>query len=294
MNTTFSRDRPGHSIPVGTGGAWADLICRRCGITLRDAQVPVLAAVVEQRMQVVGLPGPAAYYERLDAEPDGGPEWAELMDRLVSHETSFFRHLPSFDVIRTHLVPELRARSQGAGALTFLSAGCSTGQEAYSLAMAAMEDETIGGRFTVWGADVSRRAVETARRARYAERAVVAVPQPYRQRFLRSVDAGGPRQYEIAADVRERVRFVWANLYAPSATFLNYDVIVCQNVVIYFAAHAISRLISMLGARLNPGGYLLLGPGEAPAGCPVGLESINVNGVRTFRRVGRTAVEVRS
>jgi chemotaxis methyl-accepting protein methylase len=65
---------------------------------------------------------------------------------------------------------------------------------------------------------------------------------------------------------------------------LNYDLIVCQNVLIYFARNAVPALVSTLGARLNRGGYLLLGPGESPAACPPGLEPINVNGVRAFRR----------
>lgn len=291
MRATSPRDRLGHSMPFGTGGAWADLISSRCGVALRGGQVSLLAVLVEQRMRTLGLRRAGAYFEKLAREAEGGPEWAELMDRLVSHETSFFRHMASFDLLRSHVIPELRRRWSARGTLTFLSAGCSTGPEAYSIAMTALAANGGDGRFTVWGADVSRRAVETARRARYAERTVDAVPEPYRQRFVHRVDA---RHYEIGADVRERVKFLWANLYAASGTFLSYDVIVCQNVLIYFAPQAVRRFTAMLGARLNPGGYLLFGPGEAPPGCPDGLESINVNGVRAFRRVGRTAAEVRS
>ena len=275
--------------------AWDDLICRRTGVTLRESQLPALATLVPSRVAALGLPDAAAYYERLAAEADDGSEWTELMDRLVSHETSFFRHMPTFDAIRTGIVPDLRARGRtGASTLTLLSAGCATGQEAYSLAMAAMDTEGAGGRFAVWGADISRRSIDAARAARYNARAVAAVPPPYRQRFLSATEEGGRPSYQIAPELRQCVRFTSANLYSPAAMFLNYDVILCQNVLIYFAQRAIPRLVAVLSARLNAGGYLLFGPGESPVDCPAGLESINVNGLRAFRRVGRTAVEVRS
>lgn len=295
MNLRPSAIGLGRAIPVSDCSAWRDLIGRRSGVALRDAQVSVLTALVQERMRARRLTTASAYYDLLQTEPDGGPEWTELMDRLISHETSFFRHMPSFEAIRTSVVPELRARSHvGANTLTFWSAGCSTGQEAYSLAMAVMDGAAAAGPFTVWGVDISRKAIETARRGRYHERMMTAIPAAYRQRFFRPIDQRGPREYEVGDDLRNRVRFVAANLYGACSMFLSYDVIVCQNVLIYFVQDAIPNLVAMLAARLNPGGYLLLGPGEWPADCPAGLEAINVNGVRAFRRVGRTAAEVRS
>ena len=276
-------------------GAWSELFQRRFGLALRDSQVPAVMDLVRSRVASRGLPTWGAYYDLLDAEPEDGPEWTELVERLVSHETSFFRHPPSFEALRARILPDLRRRPHvGGNLLSLWSAGCSTGEEAYSLAMVARADTADGEDFMVWGADISRRSIDAARRGCYSERAVTAVPAMYRQQFLRSVSRDCGRCHEISGDLRQRVRFVASNLYAGAGFYLCFDVIFCQNVLIYFAPAAVPRLLATLGSRLSIGGYLVLGPGEAPSESPVGLEPVNVQGVRAFRRVGRTAREVRT
>src|SRR5512134_3280211 len=132
MNGKLPARQPA-SPPIGARRDWSTLIGARCGLALRDAQVSALTGVVAERMQARGLTSASAYYQMLEAEGDGGPEWTDLMDRIVSHETSFFRHMPTFDAVR-RLMPELRARARLNGTtLTLWSAGCSTGEEAYSL-----------------------------------------------------------------------------------------------------------------------------------------------------------------
>jgi len=269
---------------------WSELLLERCGLALRESQRPVLADLLQARTAALGLDGDAAYFAALEREDDTGTEWSEVVDRLVSHETSFFRHAESFEALRRHVLPALRGRDAiGLHHLSLCSAGCSTGEEAYSLAMVALaEDE--GGAFDVWGADMSRRALDTARRARYSARAIAAIPVGYR-RFVAAAADGG---YAIADEVKRRVRFMSANLAASCGMFMSYDLIVCQNVLIYFAAAAVPRALATLASRLTPGGFLILGPGEAPAVGAPGLEPVALNGVRAFRRVGRAAREVRS
>lgn len=280
---------------AGDRRGWADLVARRCGLALRDAQLPLLEGLVRSRLQARGITTTAAYYDLLEAADDGSREWAEVIEHLVSHETSFFRHRPSFEAVRTRILPELRRRAHGgAQPLTFLSAGCSTGQEAYSLAMVALADDAIRGQFTVWGADMSRKAIDCARRGRYAERAVDGVPAQYRERYLKVVRGETPRQFEVADALRERVRFVAANLYPACDVFLNYDLILCQNVLIYLAPHAGGQLVAALASRLNVGGFLLLGPGEAPAHRAPGLEVLTIDGLRAFRRASRLSHEART
>jgi chemotaxis methyl-accepting protein methylase len=290
-----SFDGAGTPPPDAVWKPWADLLMQRCGLALREPQIPALVEIVKARRGARGLTSDAAYYELLASEAEGETEWIEVVDRLVSHETSFFRHPPSFDALRTAIMPELRKRPEAAGQyLSLCSAGCSTGEEAYSMAMIAMEECARGREFIVWGSDISRRAIDAARKGRYSEKALSAVPAPYRQQHFRSAASNGTRQFDIADDVRRRVRFLAVNLYASGGVFLNYDVIFCQNVLIYFAPQAVPRLVSLLGARLTPGGYLVLGPGEAPLECPAGLEPQTLTGVRAFRRTAVAAREVRT
>ncbi len=152
----------------------------------------------------------------------------------------------------------------------------------------------LQGEFTVWGGDISRHAIEIARRGRYGPRAVATVPQEYRQRFLRAVGVGPGAEYEITDELRQRVRFMATNLVeaaTPSAP--NHDVIFCHNVLIYFSPAAVTQAVALLASRLTLGGYLLLGPGEAPTERPPGLEPVSVGGVRAFQRRGARPVEVR-
>ena len=275
-----------------TPQAWCDLILGRCGLTFRTAQLPDVISIVRDQMRLRGLVSQAAYYQCL-ARPDSAAEWDALVERLLNHETSFFRHPPSFDALRKHILPELRDARPRGGRLNFWSAGCATGQEAYSLAMLAMEDEGLRGEFTVWGGDISRHAIEIARRGRYGPRAVAMIPDRYRQRFMRPIDSGPVTEFEVVDDVRRCVRFTTTNLVDSASFSPSHDLIFCHNVLIYFSPAAVTQAIALMASRLTFGGYLLLGPGEAPSERPAGLEPVSVNGVRAFQRRGAKLGEVR-
>jgi chemotaxis methyl-accepting protein methylase len=268
---------------------WSELLLHRCGLALRDSQVPVFAELLQSRAAALGLDSCTSYYDVLQSEEDTGTEWSEVVDRLVSHETMFFRHDETFEAIRADILPELRRRPAiGGNTLALCSAGCSTGEEAYTLAMIAAGEEVP--ECVVWGIDLSRRALDTARRARYSTRAVAHVPLAYR-RHLTQV---GPVTFDVTEDIKRRVKFVAANLFVSCGMFMHYDLIVCQNVLIYFAPAAVPRALAMLASRLTPGGFLVLGPGEAASETPEGLVPAGINGVRAFRRVRPAPREVRS
>ena len=270
--------------------AWCELIRRRCGLTFRATQIPAVIECIDQQVRTHG--GSArTYYEQLSQAADGSGEWLVLIEQLVNHETSFFRHPQSFDVLASHLLPELRANG-GHRRLNLLSAGCSTGQEAYSMAMVA-HDYDAKLDFSVWGCDISRQAIEAARRARFGRRAIAFIPDAFRERFLTACD-DQTGDFEVVDELRRRVRFTAVNLFAAETGIsLSYDVIFCHNVLIYMSPAAISQIVAQLAARLVPGGYLLLGPGEGPTERPSQLEPVVIKGVRMFRRRGHTQGEAR-
>src|SRR5215470_7512705 len=273
---------------------WYDLILRRCGLAFRNAQLSGVMNVVREQAKARGF-SIEVYYQMLSKPGEHASEWEALVERLINHETSFFRHPPSFDALQRHILPDLRDARLRGGKLNLWSAGCSTGQEAYSLAMVAMDDEALKGEFTVWGGDISRYAVEFARRGRYGPRAVASIPAEYRQRFLRPVGGEEPAaEYEFTNDLRQRVRFMTTNLVDADGFSATHDVIFCHNVLIYFSPAAVSQAVTFLASRLTLGGYLLLGPGEAPSERPVGLVPVTINGVRGFQRRGARANEVRA
>jgi chemotaxis methyl-accepting protein methylase len=294
FDTSFGAHTPDGARSDGDAVApqlWYELILRRCGLTFRAAQLPGVMSVVREQAKARSLTT-EAYYQMLSKPGEHAAEWEALVERLINHETSFFRHPPSFDALQRHILPEIRDARPRGGKLNLWSAGCSTGQEAYSLAMVAMDDEALKGDFTVWGGDISRYAIDVARRGRYGPRAVATVRADYRQRFLRAVNEAAT-EYEIVDELRQRTRFMAANLIGNDSFSVSYDVIFCHNVLIYFSAAAVTQAVAFLASRLTLGGYLLLGPGEAPSERPAGLVQVSVNGVRAFQRRSARTTEVR-
>ena len=277
-----------------TPQAWYDLILRRCGLTFRHVRMPDVIGLVHNQMRARGIGDETVYYQLLAGQSGASTEWDALIERLTNHETSFFRHPPSFDALRAHILPSLRAAKPHGSRLSLWSAGCSTGQEAYSIAMCAMDDVTAGD-FTVWGGDISHQAIKIARQARYGQRAIAPVPEPYRQKFFTKVTGSSGAEYEIVEELRRRVKFMTTNLVEPDGFRPSHDVVVCHNVLIYFSPAAVTRAVSWLASCVAPDGYLLLRPGEAPNDRPPGLEPVVISGVRAFqRRSPKSAVEVRS
>jgi chemotaxis methyl-accepting protein methylase len=254
--------------------------------------MPDVMGTLRDQMRASGIAAERDYYGRLASEPEGGPEWDALIERLTNHETSFFRHPPSFDALRASILPEVRERRAAGSRISIWSAGCSTGQEAYSLAMLAADTAASAPDFMVWGSDISQAAINVARRGRYGHRAVATVPAGYRERFLRSA-SDDAMEFDVVDDVRERVRFRTTNLVEPAGFHPSHDIILCHNVLIYFSPAAVTRAVNWLASCLTLGGFLLLGPGEAPNERPPGLETISVNGVRVFRRRRARNAEVK-
>src|SRR5262245_1276843 len=273
--------------------AWCDPVPRHCGLAFRTTRIPDVLSAVRDRMRARGFTSEKAFFQELGKPSQSAADWDALVDRLTNNETSFFRHPASFEALRRHILPELRDARPRGGRLNFWSAGCSTGQEAYSIAMTAMSDPALNGEFTVWGGDISQVAVETARRGRYGHRAVATVPETYRARFFRPAGPEPATEFEVTDDLRQRARFIGMNLAEAGAFRLNYDLIFCHNVLIYFAPAVVTQVVAFGASCLKQGGYLLLGPGEAPNERPAGLEPVTIHGVRGFQRRAPRPLEVR-
>src|SRR5262249_8582881 len=136
--------------------AWCDLILRHCGLAFRSTRVPDVLAAMRERMQLKGFVSDRAFYQHLEKAAESAAGLEALLDRLTNNETSFFRHPASYEALRRQILPELRDARPRGGRLNLWSAGCSTGQEAYSMAMVAMADPALNGEFTVWGGDISQ------------------------------------------------------------------------------------------------------------------------------------------
>jgi len=247
-----------------------DLIESRCGLRFDDSQQGSLSSSVAARMQLLGLVNEDEYLGRLrGAIPTlVETELRHLLNLVTVTETCFFRDSAQFGLFREHIVPTLMAAraANGHGSRKFRiwSAGCSTGEEAYSIAM-TLDAMGIYRSQPDWlieivGTDLNTEALDRARRAVYTERAVRHVQGPLLDEYF--VRDG--RTFVLKDSIKARVTFEFGNLTrTPMPSTGPQDVVFCKNVAIYFRAEATRKLIEGLRDTLTPGGYLLMGHAES-------------------------------
>ena len=244
---------------------WVRLLEARTGVIVPPERKPFLETGLRRRMRETGHTHFDAYYDQLTDGVRGQMEWASLVDHLTVHETHFFRHPPSLDLIREEWLPGWLQTAAPDVSLHALSVGCSTGEEAYSLAlMLDVELARIAPsrRFGVTATDVSQAALAVAKTAEYPMRRLSEIPVAYRGGVEALPDG---ENFRIAERLRKRIGFACVNLlHASRAPLRKLDIIFCQNVLIYFARERRGEMLDALVGLLQPNGLLVLGPGEAP------------------------------
>ena len=239
-----------------------DLIQERFGLTFDGIRQEILASRLQPRMRELRLDSPRAYYEYLRFHPQGDTEFDKLPALVTNNETYFFRETRQFEALIEHILPERRARAP-ALPLRLLSAGCSSGEEPYSLAIALHNAGLFppGKSWEIDACDLNPERIARARDAIYDETSLRACDAETRRRYF-TVDGS---RFRLKDRYRTGLRFFQSNLLAPSFALDRgaYDVILCRNLLIYFCDSAFESLIGLFARSLAPGGYLLLGHSES-------------------------------
>lgn len=208
-----------------------------------------------------------------------------LVESAVVGETYFFRHPEQFALLRAALL-EPRPKDRP---ISIWSAGCATGEEAYSLAMALLDAGRGGAGDRVLGTDVSTRALAVAREGVYGAWSLRRLDPAVRGRHF----DGEPPLVSVRPEVRAAVRLSRHNLVRDDPPETGFDLVVCRNVLIYFDGPTAERVAARLVSALAPGGLLLLGPVEAPVAERLALERVEVGGATAFRRADAAAAPPR-
>lgn len=247
-------------------GRWTALLKERLGLSLAPERKSFLVTNLRLRMREIGCRDFAAYYDYLNEGAHGAAEWAVLIDRLTVHETRFFRDAQTLEWLAREFLPRYTQAQAGALTLNAWSAGCATGEEAYSLAIVL--DQFLTGRggeyyFGVSASDVSLAALAAGRSGIYSARRLKDVPAELLARYFTALDA---ERYQVNTRLRERVCFSQLNLAEMTAEdkalLGGMDIIFCQNVLIYFEQERRHAILDNLAQCLKPGGALVLGAGE--------------------------------
>lgn len=242
---------------------FSELFRSHCGLNFGEDARFLLEKRLARRVHELDLGSFAAYHYLLRRDSNGDRELSHIIDEITTNETYFFRERSQLRALSEEILPEMRERHGGGGrVLSIWSAGCSSGEEPYSIVMLAREAGYEPGRdLRVYASDISRRMLQKARRGEYRESAFRETEPELQQKYFE--ERGG--LWRISDEVKRQVVFTHLNLLDRARISLlgTMDVILCRNVIIYFDLETKTRVIETFGEKLRTGGYLLLGHSES-------------------------------
>ena len=260
----------------------ATLAHENFGLFLEPCKKQLAYSRLAKRLRFLGLESFAEYCDMLQG-PLGKDELREMLSALTTNVTQFFREKHHFDQLRTEILPELLHRAKAGERVRFWSAGCSAGQEAYSLALTILElcPRVAEHDVRILATDIDPVILQRAIQARYPIAEREAIPGNLRQAHT-VVDGDG---FVMSPAVRSLVSFGELNLMAPWPMKGRFDVIMCRNVAIYFDAATQAKLWKRFADLLTPDGHLMIGHSERLSG-PAAAELHNC-GVTAYRKTQR-------
>lgn len=263
-----------------------DLVCERLGIWFGPEARLTLERRLRERLTVRGLTSFADYYQLLKFGTLASEEWEEAADVLTVHETYFFREDYQLRAFRNELLPMFFERGKQRRRLHIWSAGCSTGEEVYTLATLVLESGLYEGwDVRIYGSDLSKRCIKAARRGVYGPTSFRTTSEEAKRMWFRPHEAGG-KTFDVLPQVRALCHFGQMNLLDKERTNLvgRCDIIFCRNVLIYFNAPNRHRVVEMFHDRLTPGGVLLLGHAESLLNVSTAFELLHLENDLVYRK----------
>jgi chemotaxis protein methyltransferase CheR len=261
-----------------------DLIEERFGLAFQGIRLEILESKLKPRLRELHLTTVRDYYQYLRFHPDRESELARLPAMVTNNETYFFRETHQFDLLVSHVIPERRAALRGRP-FRVLSAGCSSGEEPYSLSI-ALHNAGIALAGISWeidACDLNIERIARAQEALYPESSLRACDADARRKYF-VAEAGG---FRLREKYRANVRLFSANLMAPGGAlgWSVYDVIMCRNMLIYVSDEAFSQVIGLFARSLLPGGYLLLGHSESLLDRKTAFAPAMLSGAVVYRKL---------
>ena len=246
-----------------------------------------LARRLRRRLSERSLRDCAAYLEYLRDPLRGPAEMEALIAEVTIGETYFFRHREHYDALRDVVLPDLMVRNRDTSRLRFWCAGCADGAEPYTLSMILHRPPSplpAGWQTSILGTDLNRRFLAAARLGRFDEWSLRATPADVR---LECFGATG-KQWTISPEYRDGVSIAYHNLaegdFPPPGDHAAFDLIICRNVMIYFSAELMQKVVERFHDCLTPGGWLLVGPSEPNMTHFTSFRAVNAPGVTLYQK----------
>ena len=266
---------------------WVKLLEKRIGTSLPPERKSFLVTNIGLRMREIGCRDYQQYYDKIHSGVDGMHEWCTLVDRLTVHETRFFRHPASLELVGEYVSRKPVDSRSGNISIHAWSVACATGEEAYSMAMVidrCLQERHEPGFFGVTATDISPGSLQTARAGVYTSRRVAQLDESMIFDYFEPVEK---QKYRVREYLRKRVCFARMNILDIANEPLGeMDIIYCQNLLIYFDRDARESIVNNMARHLLPGGILILGSGEILSWDNPQMQKIGKGNTLAYRRLG--------
>ena len=245
---------------------YRSLIYKESGITFTQTNRSILESRLKERLREKSIDSVKSYYDVI--LKDQG-ELKGFLDSITTNLTRFFRNQAHFDALEHFVVPEIMKikRTSGGTTIKIWSAGCSTGEEPYTIAMLLSEILPPTWKYEIVASDLSLKCLMTAKEGFYAESRIVGIPDSYLKKYFDKVDDG----YKIRPQISSAIRFDYHNLNNDSG-LRGMDVVFCRNVIIYFDDAAQTAVINRFWESMSPKSFLFIGHSESLFGMDTKFE----------------------
>jgi chemotaxis protein methyltransferase CheR len=247
-------------------------------ITFTSANRSILESRLKERLREKGIDSVVTYFTKISTDKE---ELKGFLDAITTNLTSFFRNQPQFDALKNHVIPELINNIKKAGDHTIKvwSAGCSTGEEPYTIAMLLNEILPPGWKFEILASDISLKCLMTAKEGFYDESRISGIPPNYLTKYFDKVGKG----YKVHPDIQSKIKFDYHNLKNDSGQ-RGVDVVFCRNVIIYFDEAAQTAVINRFWDAMAAKSFLFIGHSESLFGMKTKFEFLKTEWATLYRK----------
>jgi chemotaxis protein methyltransferase CheR len=243
---------------------YRSLIYAESGITFTPTNRSILESRLKERLREKGVASVSTYLDTIKTDKE---ELKGFLDSITTNLTRFFRNQAHFDALEKYVIPEVMKIKKNPGTIRIWSAGCSTGEEPYTIAMLLSEVLPKAWNFDILASDISLKCLMTAKEGFYADSRIVGIPDNYLAKYFDKVDGG----YKIHQDVHSKIKFDYHNLKNDSGQ-RNFDVVFCRNVIIYFDEAAQTAVMGRFWDAMAPNSFLFIGHSESLFGMQTKFE----------------------
>ena len=247
------------------------IIYNESGITFSETNRSILDSRLKERLRETGLDSVQEYYKLIMSDKE---EMKILLDSVTTNLTRFFRNQPHFDALVNYVIPHLieEKKKTGDTLIKVWSAGCSTGEEPYTIAMILKDILPAPYDFSITASDISLKSLMVGRQGFYTASRIVGIPEKYLDRFFTKSDTG----YQVKKELMDKIRFDYHNLRNDSGS-RNLDIVFCRNVLIYFDEPAQLSVINRFWNSMSNKSYLFIGHSESLFGMDTKFEFLKTD-----------------